>query len=182
MSSKYSETFAIACKYIEELLRHIYEEYKGYCRKKGYKEIELMVKKMEVSQPNSLQGSFYSDFLPVADNSISYNSSFNTASNNNSFNQRFNDFVPAYIHNERFNRAQAELEGGLKNLTMSEENPRTELKGKSQSFQGTSWLNETEEEKAKRKEKSMNAWKEKYGKKINEWRILGVNKTNNIIN
>lgn len=170
VSSKYSETFTIACKYVEELLRHIYDEYKAYCHKKGYKEIELGVKKMEVSQPNSQQGSFFSDFLPQpAENSLSYNSSFLTATNTNSLNAKFNEFLPAYIHNDRFNRAAAELEGGFKNMSL-DENPRAELKAKSQSFQfqgGSSSLNETEEEKAKRKERSMNAWKEKYGKKSN---------------
>ena len=158
---------------MEELLRHIYEEYKSYCRKKGYKEIELVVKKLEISQPNSLQGSFYSDgFFPV--DNTSYNSSFLTASNNNSFNlnPRINEYMPQFINNERLSRAAAELDGGFKNLSFAkneEEYNRAELKGKSQSFQGTFW-NETEDEKQRRKEKSMNAWKEKYGqgKKSNE--------------
>ena len=174
VSSKYSETFTIACKYVEELLRHIYDEYKGYCRKKGYKEIELQVKKLEMSQPNSLQGSFYSDqYFPqnagIGENSISYNSSFLTASNNNSFNvnPRFNEFIPQYLNNDRFNRAAADLEGGFKNLSFNktqgdEEFNRNDLKGKSQSFQGSLWQ-ETEEERLRRKEKSLNAWKEKYG-------------------
>jgi len=161
---------------VEELLRHIYEEYKSYCRKKGYKEIDLVVKKLEISQPNSLQGSFYSDgFFPVPVDNSSYNSSFLTASNNNSFNlnPRINEYLPQFINNnERFSRVAAEIEGGFKNFSFhknEEENIRAEIKGKSQSFQGTFW-NETEDEKQKRKEKSMNAWKEKYGqgKRSNE--------------
>lgn len=163
MSSKYSETFTIACKYIEELLRHIYDEYKTYCRKKGYKEVDLLVKKLEMSQANSLQSSFYSDYLPQAENST-YNSSFLTSSNNNSFNlnPRFNEFMPAFINNDRFNRAAIELEGANKNLS-SEDYKTAQFKGKSYSFQGSNFMNETEEEKSKRKEKRMNAWKEKYG-------------------
>lgn len=173
MSSRYSETFTIACKYVEELLRHIYEEYRLYCRKKGYKEVELHVKKLEVSQPNSLQGSFYSDLFPLAaDNSLTYNSSFLTSSNAGSF-MRYNDFMPNFMNNnDRWNRAAAELDGfNSKNNTLGDDtlmrndNLRGNF-GKSQSFT-VGWLNETEEERAKRKEKSKNAWLEKYGAKKN---------------
>lgn len=149
-----------------------------YCRKKGYKEIELQVKKLEMSPPNSLQGSFYSEFFPFSDASgLSYNSSFLTASNTNSFNFKQGEFgYPNMPVNERWSKVAAEIDGN-KNFSVGDDTlmkMKSEGKkesNKSQSFTGSSsLLNETEEERARRKEKSKAAWLEKYGqsKKIQE--------------
>lgn len=78
VSSKYPETFQTACKYVEELLNCIYEEFKSFLRKKGFQEIELKIKKMELSPPTSTQSSFVDSLFGGNDRSFQVGSFLNS--------------------------------------------------------------------------------------------------------
>jgi len=47
VSSKYFEVYNLACKYVEELLQRVYQDYETFCLKNGYRIEPLSIKRFE---------------------------------------------------------------------------------------------------------------------------------------